>query len=361
MRRRLKSNTLNGSGSILEILWIGRAVNGTDKGPTLRPHQCSLRKREVRPHNFPILLVHGGGCMSLPSPAFTWFPFSKSKVLWTEPICNLFPLRNMNANFKQTIHVTEERHPDLWLRKPVIMCCATCGCLAFTISRQSALLPQKAASRTRPLPPTPRPPASGNEAVSRVCPGSPLRMCNTSHRHWNTGCHGPFRILRSILEGQSSTNSWLELPRRMSTTTMQFARRRHAEFARTRGPVLVPFGATVMQRTAGGQLVHQGRSNLVLRPPTWDLLFTPRLRGGSLELLPSKRLQLGASNLRRSKSSSCPGAPVCLSAPTNASAAASTPPRPWMAHRRCKCRPKKANNRSPSRSEACTAPGAAPD
>ena len=90
---------------------------------------------------------------------------------------------------------------------------------------------------------------SGNEAVSRVCPGSPLRMCNTSHKHWSTRllAHGPLRI-----------------------------------------------------RTAGGQLEHQGRSNLVLRRPTWDLLSTPRLRGGSLELLLSKRLQLGASNLRRS-------------------------------------------------------------
>ena len=55
------------------------------------------------------------------------------------------------------------------------MSCATCGCLAFTISRTYALLP------------TPRTPSvSGNEAVSRVCPGSPLRVCNTSHKHWST-------------------------------------------------------------------------------------------------------------------------------------------------------------------------------
>ena len=44
------------------------------KGPTLRPHHCSLCHREMKPHHllFPGVIVHGG-CVSLPSPASTWF------------------------------------------------------------------------------------------------------------------------------------------------------------------------------------------------------------------------------------------------------------------------------------------------
>ena len=54
------------------------------------------------------------------------------------------------------------------------------------------------------------------------------------------GCHGPLRILLSILVGQSSTNIWLALPRRMSTRAIQLARQRHTEFAQTRGPAVLP-------------------------------------------------------------------------------------------------------------------------
>ena len=157
--------------------------------------------------------------------------------------------------------------------------------------------------------------------------------------------------MRSILEGQSSTNSWLELPRRMSTTTMQFARRRHAEFARTRGlflSLMVQLCCNVL-RVANW---NTKRSNLVLRRPTWDLLSTPH-QDGSLELLPSKRLQL-ASNLRRSRSSSCPGAPVCLSAPTSASAVQILLPDPGRRTDDVNV-VQKSKQSFTSRSEACTA------
>ena len=79
MRKRLKCNALNGSGSIPAVdrqgcEWKGGTdANGPLCSPMLSPPKGSEATRPL-----PVLLVHGGGCVSLPSPAFTWLPFNKS-------------------------------------------------------------------------------------------------------------------------------------------------------------------------------------------------------------------------------------------------------------------------------------------
>ena len=95
--------------------------------------------------------------------------------------------RQLQANDSQS-PVTEETHPDLWAAKTshdVKRNLWVSG--LHHLQTVSPTAPRKQHPRTRPLLPTPRPPSvSGNETVSRVCPESPLRMCNTSHKHWST-------------------------------------------------------------------------------------------------------------------------------------------------------------------------------
>ena len=96
-------NTRPSFRSVSEALaWASSRLR---KGPTLRPHQCSLCHREMKPHHlFPGTIVHGGGCVSLPSPASTWFSLTDSRVLWAQIVFDLFPIKNVDANFEQTIH-----------------------------------------------------------------------------------------------------------------------------------------------------------------------------------------------------------------------------------------------------------------
>ena len=166
------------------------------------------------------------------------------------------------------------------------MSCATCGCLAFTISRQSAQLPQK---------------ASGLQS-----PGSPLRMCNTSHKYWRTK-------LSWTLAYSAVNSGGTVLNQELARVAAQNVNNSHAICVDDMRNSLEQEGlflSLLVQLCCNVLRVANWNTkdvHLVLRRPTWDLLSTRRLRGGSLELLLSKRLQLGASNLRCSRSSSCPG------------------------------------------------------
>ena len=166
----------------------------------MRPNHCSLCQGEVRPHLFPAVVVHG-----------RWHPLPShgSHSLTPRPsgqaVCDL---RQLKANDSRPL-----QKRDTLMSSCELMFCATCGCLAFTISKQSAQLPQKAASQTRALPPTPRPPSlSGNEAVSRICPRSPLRICNTSHKHWSTRLSWTLAC-SAVNSGGTVLNNWLALLR----------------------------------------------------------------------------------------------------------------------------------------------------
>ena len=165
------------------------------------------------------------------------------------------------------------------------MSCATCGCLALTISKQSAQLLQKADPCAAPNAKTFQ--SEWSEEVSRICPGIPLRICNTSHKHWST------RLSWTLACCQFKWDS----PHQQLARFAAQIRRRHTEFAPTRRPALLPFSS---------------RSLAVKTSAT-------------------------GANLLRSRSAFCPGVPACPSAPTNASEATSTPHRPWTVHRRRKC------------------------
>ena len=120
---------------------------------------------------------------------------------------------------------------------------------------------------------------------------------------------------------RSSTNNWLAFLHRMSTTTMQFARRRHAEFARTRcncGPTGTPKTFKPHLETSNvGSPLHTTASGWFTRTLAFKIFVLP----------------------------------WCLSAPTNASKTTSTPPRPAQTMQMSS---EKALNRSPSKSETCT-------
>ena len=94
-------------------------------------------------HLFPGVIVHGGGCVSLPSPASTWFSLTDSRVLWAQIVFDLFPIKNVDANFEQTI-VTEM--PSEVLRAPNKSYAAwrreTLACVSAT--RTSGLFPGSA-------------------------------------------------------------------------------------------------------------------------------------------------------------------------------------------------------------------------
>ena len=140
--------------------------------------------------------------------------------------------RQLPANDSQTLSqkrddaVTEERHPDLWLRKPVIISCATCGCL----SRKSVANVQHVA-----------------HTLEHTVVMDPCVFCG---QFWK---HNPQPTI-----GSSCRAECQQQPCNLHVDDMRNSLEQE------------------------GLFLHQKRSNLVLRRPTWDLLSTPRLRGGAL-------------------------------------------------------------------------------
>ena len=176
--------------------------------------------------------------------AIPYFPLSDSKVLWA-------------TRLRSRSRMWTPRPLSQKRRKPVIMSCATCGCLACTISKQSAQLPQKTTSRSR---------AAALNAKTSQCEWQrrgvecvqEIRCKSATRRtHIRTlGCHGPLRILRSILRGQSSTNHWrVAVQQTICTSTTH--------------------GIHSNKKTCSSPFQFNGA----------DLVSTPRLRGGSLDLL----------------------------------------------------------------------------
>ena len=89
------------------------------------------------------------------------------------------------------------------------------------------------------------------------------RICNTSHKHWSTRLSWTLAFC-AVNSGGTVLNQYL------ARVAAQNVNKSHAictsEFAQTRGPAVLPFGSTALQRTAGGRLEHQGRLKLVWRP-----------------------------------------------------------------------------------------------
>ena len=213
-------------------------------------------------------------------------------------------------------------------------------CLAFTISRQSAQLPQRSSIPDPCAAPDAKTSQcewqrSGIESLSKKSVVATLILEQTSHKHWSTRLVMDPVAYYAVISGRTILNQQIgsPLPRRMSTTASAIRSNMRA----CSSPFWFNCAATYCGWPSGTPRTFEP----CLEKSNVGSPLHTTASGCSLELLLSKRLQLGASNLLRSRSSSCPGVLVCLSAPTNASGATSTPPRPWTAHRRRKCRPKR--------------------
>ena len=122
-------------------------------------------------------------------------------MLWFRGVSFLWPLVDWSTNSDSSIQegisiptfwsasalrATDPMHPcDFWVI-PSIMAVAMDGCLSVTISRQSAQLAQKAASRVLRADPNPTPPrVTGNDALETTL-GPTLSIWRISQRHVHT-------------------------------------------------------------------------------------------------------------------------------------------------------------------------------
>ena len=178
-------------------------------------------------------------------------------------------------------------------------------CAVLRNLRVSGLLPL--------LPPTPRPSSvSGNETVSRICPGSQLRMCNTSQRLEHPVCVFCCQFWRDSPQPIVGSSCRVECQQQPCNTSTICGIRSNKRVCSC------PFWCNCAAACCGWPIGTPWPFKPCLE--TSERGISSPHHGFGVSHPSSSRQYVcnwGLGNLRCSRSSSCLDAPACLSAPTS--------------------------------------------